>query len=94
MRGRREERSACMKITKEMLIFFLIGINVLGFVLQGIDVLLRRRGSKLRLDTPVMIASVLGASPGILLCMLLFDRMQNPEATRRVIKLDSRSEIF
>lgn len=28
------------------------------------------------------------------LCMLLFDRMQNPEATRRVIKLDSRIEIF
>ena len=63
-----------MKITKEMLIFFLIGINVLGFVLQGIDVLLRRRVSKLRLDIPVMIAAVLGASPGILLCMLLFDR--------------------
>ncbi len=28
------------------------------------------------------------------LCMLLFDRIQHPEATRRTIKLDSRIEIF
>ena len=28
------------------------------------------------------------------LCMLLFDRMQNPDATKRIIKLDSRIEIF
>lgn len=28
------------------------------------------------------------------LCMLLFDRIQNPEATKRTIKLDSRIEIF
>ncbi len=62
-----------MQMTKETLILYLAGINLLGFALQGIEVLLRRRGSKLRLDIPVMIAAVLGASPGILLCMLLFD---------------------
>jgi len=28
------------------------------------------------------------------LCMLLFDRMQNPDTTKRTIKLDSRIEIF
>lgn len=56
------------------MVLCLAGINLLGFMLQGIQVLLRRRGGKLRLDIPVMIAAVLGASPGILLCMLLFDR--------------------
>ena len=63
-----------MQMTKETLVLCLAGINLLGFMLQGIQVLLRRRGGKLRLDIPVMIAAVLGASPGILLCMLLFDR--------------------
>ena len=28
------------------------------------------------------------------LCMLLFDRMQNPDATKRTIKLNSRIEVF
>ena len=63
-----------MQMTKETLVLCLAGINLLGFMLQGIQVLLRRRGGKLRLDIPVMIAAVLGASPGILLCMLLIDR--------------------
>jgi DNA-binding LacI/PurR family transcriptional regulator len=28
------------------------------------------------------------------LCMLLFDRMQNPDTTKRTVKLNSRIEIF
>lgn len=28
------------------------------------------------------------------LCMLLFDRIKNPDATKRIIKLDSRIEVF
>lgn len=28
------------------------------------------------------------------LCMLLFDRIKNPDATKRIIKLDSRIELF
>ena len=71
---RRCGRGTDMNLTRNTMICYLLGINLLGFVLQGIDVLLRWKGKNNRMCIPVMIASVLGASPGILLCMLLFDR--------------------
>ena len=54
-------------------ILYLILINIVGFILFGINILLSLC-SKRRIDTLLMIVSTLGGSLGILISILLFDR--------------------
>lgn len=54
--------------------YYLIGINILGFILYGINTLLYRFTADAQIDTVLTITSLLGGSLGMVLCILLFDR--------------------
>ena len=54
--------------------YYLIAINILGFILYGINTLLYRFTENGQIDTVLTITSLLGGSLGIVLCILLFDR--------------------
>ena len=63
-----------MKIAIHPLEYYLIGINVFGFILYGVNMLLSRRSEGVKIDTVLFAVSLLGGTPGIVLCILLFDR--------------------
>ena len=54
--------------------YYLIAVNILGFILYGINTLLYRHTANGQIDTVLTFTSLLGGSLGMVLCMLLFDR--------------------
>lgn len=54
--------------------YYLIGINVLGFILYLINMWLYNHTEKGNVDSLLTIISLLGGSAGALLAILLFDR--------------------
>ena len=66
--------------------YYLIAINILGFVLYGINTLLYRFTENGQIDTVLTITSLLGGSLGIVLCILLFDR--------KSVKQNMMSRVF
>ncbi len=66
--------------------YYLIAINVLGFILYGINTLLYRFTENGQIDTVLTITSLLGGSLGIVLCILLFDR--------KSVKQNMMSRVF
>lgn len=75
-----------MSITLGVLEYYLIGINILGFILYGINMLLYRYTENGQIDRVLTIVSFFGASAGIILCILLFDR--------KSIKENMMSRVF
>ena len=65
---------------------YLIAINILGFILYGINTLLYRFTENGQIDTVLTITSLLGGSLGIVLCILLFDR--------KSVKQNMMSRVF
>lgn len=53
---------------------YLIIVNIVGAVIYLINMLLYRFTASLEIDKLVTLAAILGATPGIVLCILLFDR--------------------
>ena len=53
---------------------YLMAVNIIGFILYGINTLLYRFTENAQIDTILTITSLLGGSVGIVLCILLFDR--------------------
>ena len=66
--------------------YYLIAINILGFILYGINTLLYRFTENGQIDTVLTITSLLGGSLGIVLCILLFDR--------KSVKQNMMSRVF
>ncbi len=66
--------------------YYLIAINVLGFILYGINTLLYRFTENGQIDKVLTITSLLGGSVGIVLCILLFDR--------KTVKDNMMSRVF
>lgn len=58
---------------------YLLGINLIGFVLYLINMALYRFTENGEVDSLLTIASLLGGSAGILLAILLFDRKPEKE---------------
>lgn len=54
--------------------WYLIFINIIGFILYGVNTFLYSRNSNKQIDAVLTIASILGGSFGIVLFVLLFDR--------------------
>ena len=54
--------------------YYLIIINVVGFVLFAVNTWLYSHTAEKQVDTALTITSLLGGSMGILLSILLFDR--------------------
>ncbi len=54
--------------------YYLIGVNILGFILYLVNTWLYSHTADKEIDTILTIASVMGASLGIVLAILLFDR--------------------
>lgn len=69
-----KKRGATMEMALGALEYYLIGINILGFILYGINTLLYRFTADAQIDTLLTITSLLGGSLGMVLCILLFDR--------------------
>lgn len=63
-----------MELTMGALEYYLIGVNILGFILYGINTLLYRFTVDGQIDAVLTITSLLGGSLGMVLCILLFDR--------------------
>lgn len=59
---------------QQYLQYYLIGINVLGFLLFLVNMFLYTYTEFGQIDIALTIISILGASPGIILAILLFDR--------------------
>lgn len=66
--------------------YYLIAINILGFILYGINTLLYRFTENGQIDTVLTITSLLGGSLGIVLCILLFDK--------KSVKQNMMSRVF
>ena len=66
--------------------YYLIGINVLGFILFIINTWLYSNTAEGQIDRVLTIVCLLGGSVGILLSMLIFDR--------RVVKENMMSRVF
>ena len=66
--------------------YYLIAINILGFILYGINTLLYRFTENGQIDTVLTIPSLLGGSLGIVLCILLFGR--------KSVKQNMMSRVF
>lgn len=66
--------------------YYLIAINILGFISYGINTLLYRFTENGQIDTVLTITSLLGGSLGIVLCILLFDR--------KSVKQNMMSRVF
>ena len=66
--------------------YYLIAINILGFILYGINTLLYRFTENGQIDTVLTITSLLGGSLGIVLYILLFDR--------KSVKQNMMSRVF
>ena len=54
--------------------YYLIGVNILGFILYLVNTWLYSHTADKEIDTILTIASIMGASLGIVLAILLFDR--------------------
>ena len=54
--------------------YYLIGVNILGFILYLVNTWLYSNTADKEIDTILTIASIMGASLGIVLAILLFDR--------------------
>ena len=54
--------------------YYLIIINVVGFILFAVNTWLYSHTAEKQVDTALTITSLLGGSAGILLSILLFDR--------------------
>lgn len=63
-----------MELTMGALEYYLIGVNILGFILYEINTLLYRFTADGQIDAVLTITSLLGGSLGMVLCILLFDR--------------------
>ena len=66
--------------------YYVIGINVLGFLAFLVNHLLYTFTDELQIDIVVTIASILGGSAGIILAMLLF--------SRAAVKANMMSRVF
>ena len=66
--------------------WYLIGINILGFILFGINNFLYARNAEQTIDTALTIVSILGGSVGIFLFTILFDR--------KAVKENMMSRVF
>lgn len=66
--------------------YYLIGINVLGFVLYLINMWLYDHTAESNVDKLLTIVSLLGGSAGPLLAILLFDR--------KSVKQNMMSRVF
>lgn len=56
-----------------LLIYYLIIINICGFLLSMVDILLRRKGKEIYLDVALIVLAVIGGSLGSLLAILILD---------------------
>jgi len=54
--------------------YYLIGVNIFGFILYLVNTWLYSHTADKEIDTILTIASIMGASLGIVLAILLFDR--------------------
>lgn len=59
--------------------YYLIIINMIGFVLYLINTLLYRYTTDRKIDAILNVISLLGASLGIMICILIFDRKAEKE---------------
>lgn len=59
--------------------YYLIIINIIGFVLYLINTLLYRYTTDRKIDAILNVISLLGASLGIMICILIFDRKAEKE---------------
>ena len=66
--------------------YYVIGINILGFLLFLVDHLLYTFTDEAQIDVAVTIVSLLGGSAGIILSMLLF--------SRKAVKANMMSRVF
>ena len=55
--------------------YYLIGINIIGFIVFSIDIALYHNTADKQIDNAVTIVCLLGAAPGIFIAMLLFERV-------------------
>ena len=66
--------------------YYLIGINIVGFILYLINIWLYNHTEKGNVDSLLTIVSLLGGSAGDLLAILLFDR--------KAVKENMMSRVF
>lgn len=55
--------------------YYLIGINIIGFIVFAIDIALYHNTADKQIDKVVTVVCLLGAAPGIFISMLLFERV-------------------
>lgn len=55
--------------------YYLIGINIIGFIVFAIDIALYHNTADKQIDNVVTIVCLLGAAPGIFISMLLFEHV-------------------
>ncbi len=73
-------------MTMDAINWYLIGINILGFMMYGVNTFLYAHNAKRTVDSLLTIISALGGSIGILLFIVLFDR--------KTIKGNMMSRVF
>jgi len=66
--------------------YYVIGINVIGFLIFLVNHLLYTFTDELQIDIVVTIVSIIGGSAGIILAMLLF--------SRAAVKANMMSRVF
>lgn len=62
-----------------MIIKYLAGINLLGFLLYGLNLFVSAHTRTVRIDWAARVATVLGGSLGVLVAILIFDRKAKKE---------------
>ena len=77
-----------MTLSPGPLEYYLLAVNVLGFILGYVRTLVYRYATRRRMNTALCVVSLLGGALGVVLCSLLFDRKPGKDSmTPRVVSI-------